>query len=81
MIAESVDDERFTALCPYCDRPATALRRAGHAPDRVHHQGEPDQFKNVGIAGTVAIGIGPGQIEVHFLSMGEDQFTFATAIG
>ena len=81
MTAESVDDARFTALCPRGDRPATALRRARHAPDRVDHQGEPDQFKNVGIAGTVSIGVGPGQIEVYFLSMGEDQFTFATAIG
>src|SRR5713101_1744597 len=81
MTAESVDVERFTALLPRCDRPAEALRRASHAPDRVDHQGVPDQFKNVAIAGAVAIGVGTGQIESHSLSVGEDQLMLATAIG
>ena len=56
MTAESVNVERFTALLPRCDRPAEAARRASHTPDRVDHQGMPDQFKNVAIAGAVAIG-------------------------
>src|SRR5437016_13296230 len=79
--AELVDAERFTALLPRCDRPAEAARRASHAPDRVHHQGVPDQFKNVAVAGAVAIGVGAGQIEAHSVSVGEDQLTLATAIG
>src|ERR1700693_796840 len=81
MTAESVDAERFTALLPRCDRPAEAARRASHAPDRVDHQGVPDQFKNVAIAWAVAIGVGAGQIEAHSPSVGEDQLTLATAIG
>ena len=81
MTAESDNDERFTVLSPRCDRPAAALRRARHAPYRVNHLGVPDQFKNVGIAWAIAIGVGASQIEAHFLSMGEDQFTLATTIG
>src|SRR5437879_7698235 len=79
--AELVEAERITALLPRCDRPAEAARCASHAPDRVDHQGVPDQFKNVAVAGTVAIGVGAGQIEAHSLSVGEDQLTLATAIG
>src|SRR5678815_3728334 len=66
---------------PYCDRPAKALCRASHASDRVNHLGVPDQFKNILIAGTVAIGIGIGQIKAHSLRMGKDQFALAPAIG
>ena len=78
---ESVNVERFTALFPCRDRPAKALGRSSHAPDRVDHQGVPDKFKKVVIAGAVAIGVGTGQIETHFLSVGEDQLTLAMAIG
>jgi len=79
--AESVDVERFTALLPSRDRPAEAARRASHAPDRVDHLGVSDQFKNVAIAGAIAIGVGAGQIEAHSPSVGEDQLTLAMAIG
>ncbi len=51
-------------LLPGYDRPTSALRRAGHAPDRVDHQGMSDQFKQVMIAGAVAIRIGAGEIEI-----------------
>ena len=68
-------------LLPCRDRPAEAARRASHAPDWVDHQRVPDQFKNVAIAGAVAVGVGAGQIKAHSLSVGEDQLTFATAIG
>ena len=57
------------------------LCRASHASDRVNHLGVPDQFKNILIAGTVAIGIGIGQIKAHSLSMGKNQFALAPAIG
>src|SRR6185295_3157757 len=77
----SVGDSRFTALLPQCDRPTSLLCRAGHAPDRVDHQGVPDQFKNVSVTWAVAIGVGAGQIEIHFLSVSEDQLTLATTIG
>src|SRR5437879_12560185 len=59
--AELVNAERFTALLPRCDRPAEAARRASHAPDRVHHQGVPDQFKNVAVAGAVGNRVGASQ--------------------
>ena len=57
------------------------MRRASHATDWVDYQGVPDQFKEVVIAGAVAIGVGTGQIETHFPSVGEDQLTLAMAIG
>ena len=81
MTEKSVNVERFTALLPHRDRPAAAARRTGHAPDRIDHQGIPDQFKKVVIAGTVAIGVGTGQIKAHSLSVGEDQLTLARTIG
>ena len=71
---------RFRSF-PMYDRPIPLPRRARHAPDRVDHQGMPDQFQNVVIAGAIAIGIGAGQIEAHFLSMDKDQLTLARAIG
>src|SRR5512141_2038676 len=81
MTAESVNVERSTALLPRRDRPALPARCARHSTDRVDHQGVPDQFKNVAIAWTVAIGIGLGKIEAHLLSVGKDQLTLAMAIG
>src|SRR6185295_3561707 len=79
--AESVTVEHFTVLLPRCDRPAETLRYACHATDWVDHEGVSNQFKNVAIAGAVAIGIGTGQIEAHYPSVGEDELELATAIG
>ena len=70
MTVESVNVERYTSLFPCCDRPATALRRSGHAPNWVDHQRMSDQLKKVVIAGAVAVCIGPGEVEIHSFERG-----------
>jgi len=68
-------------LFPSRDGPAKAFRRACHAPDGVYYQGVPNQFKNVAIAGAVAVSIGISQIESSVSRVGEDELTLATPVG